>query len=117
MSRPHPTNRQRQLRGASKRYWAKQVAAFRALGLTTRGTVPKYTLHKFESSGGTPHGIFRKRIRQRLYTEQLNARGLSKRGNPKRGLILLTPLETDYRLFRATVPAAPTMDWDQIERL
>lgn len=116
MSRPHPTNRQRQLRGASKRYWDKQVAAFRAAGLTTRGTVPKYTLHKFESSGGTPHGIIRNRIRQRLYTEQLNARGLTKRGNPKRCLILLTPLETDYRLFRATVPAAPSLSWEVISR-
>lgn len=117
MKHPHPTNRQRQLRGASKRYWEKQAAAFRALGLTTRGTVRKYTLHKIEFRGVTAHGIFRNRIRARIYTAQLNARGLTKRGNPKRGLILLTPLETDYRLFRATVPSAPTMDWDRIERL
>ena len=117
MSRTCPTKRQRQFRAAQKRYWHKQAAAFRALGLTTRGTVRKYTLHKIEAHNGTVHGIYRNRIRARIYTAQLNARGLTKRGNPKRGIILLTPLETDWRLFRATVPSAPSMDWDRIERV
>ena len=57
-------------------------------------------------------------IREQRYAAGLTAEGnVPQRPHPKRGLILLTPLETNYRLFRATVQTGQTMDWDRIERI
>ena len=102
------TPRVRQLNGASLRYYYRKKAERAALNLTTRGTPRVYELHEFNA-----HGRRRANLRARKYVARLNAAGLTRRGNPKRGLILLTPLESDYRRLRANV-VVPPMSFEDV---
>jgi hypothetical protein len=107
------------LNAAARRYYYKQKAARAALGLTTRGTPRIFERHHIPLANGRGqvHGQPRANARARIYTARLNANGFSSRGNPKRGLVQLTPLETNFRIFRAAIPAAPASNWENIERI
>lgn len=107
-------------RMASNRYWHRVRAERAALGLNSRGGIPKKKKHSLTLNHFELHGMARKvRLRQ-LVRAQLYAAGLTalgtfpKRAHPKRGLVVLTPLERDYRQLRAAIPANELMTWDSI---
>lgn len=61
---------------AARHYWQRQANAFRAQGLTTRGTPRKYRQWPVP---GLP-----RRVRERIERRELALRGLTSRGNPRR---------------------------------
>jgi hypothetical protein len=95
---PHLQHRRVQCRYASTRYYQKRRAELQALGLTTRGTARKYTLHP---ELGHLHGQERKNARARFYRKLLNERGLSARRNPLKPR--MSEQERAWREFRATM--------------
>ncbi len=99
----------RQLNAAAMRYYWKRKAEFAARNLTTRGTARIYELHRLAA-----HGQHRRNLRSKIYTARLNAAGLSKRGNKKCGLVLLTPLESQYRMLRSLIQIPPVSFEDAV---
>ncbi len=111
-------------RTASNKYWRRIRAERAALGLNSRGGVPQKKSYRLIGQGGhVLHGRARKNKYQQLMREQRYAAGLTatgkrpQRAHAKRGLILLTPLETDFRLFRSLIGSTPATNWEVIERV
>jgi hypothetical protein len=63
-------------------YHRARREVFASQGLTSRGTPRKYAVRRPELQG--LRGLTRVRARKRLYTQNLNSLGLSKRGTPLR---------------------------------
>lgn len=93
-------------------YWQKRGRENVAAGLTWNGE-PR----KRQNDLPRVHGTKRHVIRNQQRAEKFIAQGLTWRGTPrKRGINLLTPLEADYRLFRAHVKPEPATNWEVVER-
>ena len=97
-------------RAASLRYWRRVRRERREAGLTAAGTTPVYERHLILFAGFNVHGKRRKSARQKIYRARLAARGLTTLGQPKRGLLPLTPLDRAWRALRATI-SVPTTDY------
>ena len=99
--------RRRQLRGASGRYWRKKAAEFRALGLTTRGTVRVKNQVQVSSR---LRGRARKTVVQRLRRHRQLLEGITSRGQ-----CFLTAADQAWRRQRGDMGlievAEPTSNW------
>jgi hypothetical protein len=107
-------------RAASLRYWRRVRAERAALGLNSRGGIPQKRKWSLTFRGNELHGVRRKTKRQQLMREQHYAAGLTslgtkpQRANAKRGLVLLTPLEHQYRQLRATMIVPAVLNFESV---